>query len=634
MLQILPPNIANLIAAGEVVQRPASVVKELVENSIDAGASNITVIIEDSGRTLIQVIDDGCGMSAEDARLCFERHATSKIASAGDLERIITYGFRGEALASIAAVAEITLKTRQKGTDMGTVTDFCESRFVGQEVAIVPEGTNISVRNLFYNIPARRKFLKSEKAEFRNIVAEFSRIAISHHNVSFSLIHNSKDVFKLSATTNLKKRIIDIIGKSISKALVEAGTDTPIVKISGFIGCPEEARKGLGNQYLFVNGRFFRSAYLHKAITKSYENLIQDGYTPSYFLFFEVDPSAIDVNISPTKTEVKFENEVQIFEILNAVTREALGKNAFTPSIDFDTEGAPEIPIALKGQYVPPPKMDFDPLFNPFESSSFRSGSGYANPVSDNTRMPEGSFNLPEEDFEGTSSFPLDMESGQFPEIQENDYSWTVADETEDGIGLFDNTGKCNTRIIQIQGKYLVTALKSGMMIVHIHRAMKRIYYERYLKSLDNSQAIANQTLFPVAVELDYNTFSILTEYPGRTRMLGFELEPDNDNRNTIVVHALPDGYSSDQDCIKEYLDNLAVILSENDSESMIKAQCRHDIALRMSENAANKNIGILSDLEAQALIDGLFACGEPDRSPEGHPTMSIININQIDKLL
>lgn len=593
MLKVLPQNIANLIAAGEVVQRPGSVVKELMENSIDAGADNLNIIIDDSGRTLIQVIDNGCGMNEDDAKLCFERHATSKISKAKDLDSILTYGFRGEALASIAAVAEVTLKTRKENTEIGSTTHFAESNFLGQSPCSIPVGTNISIRNLFFNIPARRKFLKSDNSEFRQIVNEFSRIAISHPNIEFNLIHNSKDILKLPKTESLKKRIIDILGKTMSKQLVEACTSNNIVNISGFTGSPEEARKSLGNQYLFVNNRFFRSAYLHKAIMKAYENLIPEGYTPSYFLFLEIAPSEVDVNISPTKTEVKFENESQIFEIVNATIREALGKNAFTPSIDFDVEGTPEIPIALKGQYVPPPKIDFDPLFNPF-IDNYTLGPNYV--------------------------------ETQIPRSYENEEDGTYGE-------IFESKNKCSNNIIQVQGKYLITTIKSGLLAVNISRARQRILYEKFLQCLDDSNPIVQMTMFPKYVELDHNSYSILMEQPGRIKLLGFDIEADIENENTVIVKGMPDGYPDDSDSAVQCIYDLVSILEENSSDAMIKAQSRHEIALRLANSAIKSSTEQLSSFEAHQIIDMLFASKEPDKSPLGLATTKIIDMDQIDKL-
>ncbi|MBR3076246.1 MAG: DNA mismatch repair endonuclease MutL, partial [Bacteroidales bacterium] len=333
-LKVLPARISNMIAAGEVVQRPASVIKELMENAVDAGATQVDVVVSDAGRTLIQVIDNGSGMSSPDAVLCFERHATSKIASAADLERIITYGFRGEALASIAAVSQVTLRTRREADDTGTCVTISPDEPVKTSSVSAPKGSNFAVRNLFYNTPARRKFLKSDQVEFKHIVEEFTRVAIPRPDIAFTLSHNGKEVYVLRKAQSLKFRILDLLGRNVVGDIVDISADTSVVKISGFAGRPESARRALGNQYFFVGGRYFRSPYLHKAVMKAYEDFVPEGLTPSYFVFLEVDPQSVDVNIHPTKTEIKFEDDNVIFQVLSACVREALGRNSFGASLD------------------------------------------------------------------------------------------------------------------------------------------------------------------------------------------------------------------------------------------------------------------------------------------------------------
>lgn len=372
-LKVLPANIANMIAAGEVVQRPASVVKELMENAVDAGASQVDVIIRDSGRTLIQVIDNGCGMSPSDAVLCFERHATSKIATADDLEGILTYGFRGEALASIAAVAEITLKTRRAQDETGiqvTLDGFNDTK---TSSVSTPVGSNFSVRNLFYNTPARRKFLKSDAVEFKHIVEEFIRVSLTRPETGFSLNHNGKEIYVLRKAKSLKFRIMDLLGTNVVGDVVDINAETSVVKVGGFIGRPDTARKTAGNQYFFINGRYFHSAYLHKAVMKAYEEMMPEGLTPSYFIYLDADPHTIDVNIHPTKTEIKFEEDTVVFQILYACVKETLGKNSFGASIDFDTAGMVSLPQLGSSfeQYrggINEPSVDFDPDYNPFET--------------------------------------------------------------------------------------------------------------------------------------------------------------------------------------------------------------------------------------------------------------------------
>lgn len=602
MLQVLPSHISNLIAAGEVVQRPSSVVKELMENSIDAGAENITVIISDSGRTLIQVIDDGCGMSDEEAKLCFARHATSKIAKAEDLHSILTYGFRGEALPSIGSVAEVTLKTRKRGEDVGTEVVFAESGLVSQTPASCPEGTNISVRNIFYNVPARRKFLKSDSSEFRQIVSEFCRVALCHYEVSMKLIHNKKDFYNLKGAKNVKQRILEISGKELIKELVDIRTDTSVISISGFIGKPEDARKNAAHQYFFVNGRFFKSPYLHKAIQKGYDKLVPDGYSPSYFIFFETDPANIDINIHPAKTEVKFEDESMIFQILNAAVRESLGMNSLGPSIDFDMAGVPEIPIPQKpGIYTPPPKIDFDPLFNPFDTI----------PISHTPSHREATPST-------VTSAPAHT-GGK--------------DDAVDGYGeIFEERVAEHRNILQIQGKYILTTVKSGLLLIHIERARERILYEKYLRSLDDCTPLAQENLFPTTLELDAISYSLLEEAQDQFHRIGFDITllPSA----TISVNGLPEGYSTDIPSVKKAVDELVVLLSEHGREALSRADGRHEVALSLAKSGSRGALLHISHLEAQLLIDSLFGCSEPDRTPDGRACMSIITLEDLDKKL
>ena len=470
-LKILPAQVANMIAAGEVVQRPASVVKELMENAVDAGASQISVVVTDAGRTLLQVIDNGCGMSPVDAVLCFERHATSKIATPEDLEQILTYGFRGEALASIAAVAEVTLRTRRPQDETGTevrVGAFGETKTA---TVAAPAGSNFAVRNLFYNTPARRKFLKSDNVEFKHILEEFTRVALTRPEIAFTLSHNGRDIFVLKKAKSLKFRILDLLGSSVIGDVVDLSADTSVVRITGFVGRPEAARKTLGNQYFFVNGRFFRSSYLHKAVMKAYEEMIPEGVTPAYFIFLEADPHSIDVNIHPTKTEIKFEDDAVIFQILYACVKETLGRNSFGASIDFNTEGAVPLPQLGKSfeQYkgVSMPVIETDPGFDPFNAGV-------------------------------EASDPCHLERSR--EIPPGyDYSRHV-DRSEDYGRLFEEKTLPLGRILILQGKYILTPAASGLMIVHIGRARERILYEQTLRALGRQAHVTQTALFPVQV--------------------------------------------------------------------------------------------------------------------------------------
>lgn len=509
--------------------RPASVVKELMENSIDAGASTVSVSILDAGRTLIQVIDDGCGMSAEDASICFERHATSKIASAEDLEKILTYGFRGEALASIAAVAQITLKTRREEDEEGIQIEAADSRILSKKAVAAPRGCNIAVSNLFYNVPARRKFLKSDAAEMRHIEQEFLRVALSHTDRAFALKHNGRDIYNIRPAANLKQRITDLCGRDMANELVEVSTETDIIKVSGYIGSPTDARKTPGNQFFFINGRYFRSGYLHKAVCKPYENLIREGYTPAYFIFLECDPHEVDVNIHPQKTEIKFTEEHIIFEIVCACVREALGRGAFGPSIDFESGEVLDFPVmgsggtvgghngsaggfsSPGGGYVRPQRMDYSPLFRQFEDDSSPEGDGQQYPAS------------------GLSYGPL------------------LEEEPANGINVL------------VSGGLILAPVREGIAVISIKKAQEAILYHKYFEFLSQERFISQRSLYPQQVVLQSNIYSIILENLDRISQLGFDIRDFGDN--TIIVYALPDGFPPEEEALKDVMDNLAASL-------------------------------------------------------------------------
>jgi len=589
MLQVLPQNISNLIAAGEVVSRPASVVKELVENAVDAGAKSVSVTVLDAGKTLIQVIDDGCGMTPDEAVLCFERHATSKIASAEDLQRILTYGFRGEALASIAAVAEVTLKTRRPEDEVGTQVDIAESKPAQRRPVAAPSGSQFAVRNLFFNVPARRKFLKSDNTELRAIIQEFVRIALIRPEVAFKLISNGKEIHNLRPAATRKKRILDIFGMNLAKELVEVKVDTSLVRLSGYIGNPEDARKGAGNQFFFVNGRYFRSPFFHKAVCKPYEKLVPEDCTPAYFLFLETDPERVDVNIHPAKTEVKFEDEGMIFEILVAAVREALGKNDFTPSIDFDTKGAPEIPIfgldkgashPDGGSWQRPPRIDYSPLFNPFDE-----------PVS----RPEA---------------PVIPPTPGYGRLFEEESAAAV------------------NAVLVLQRRYIVTPVKSGLMVIDIRRARERIFYERYLEKIAEQQPVRQQSLFPVTVKLSAEDYLAVLEQPDLVARLGFDIQ--DFGANTVVVNALPEGYDTGEESVRRSIDDLIAALKDDTS---LEDQ-HHLLAAKMAGSAAASGPGSLHATEAQLLVDQLFACREPKLTPDGRRCLTILTLEELEKKL
>lgn len=601
-LKVLPAQLANMIAAGEVVQRPSSVVKELMENAVDAGATQVSVIIEDSGRTLVQVIDNGVGMSPADAVLCFERHATSKIAEPEDLSDILTYGFRGEALASIAAVSEVVLKTRRSQDETAIQVRTGGGNETKTSTVAAPVGSNFSVRNLFFNTPARRKFLKSDNIEFRHIVEEFTRVAITRPDISFTLAHNGKEIYVLNKAKSLKFRIVDLLGNSVVSDVVDLDTNAAELSIRGFVGRPDTARKTPGNQFFFVNGRYFRSAYFHKAVMKAYEGLIPEGVTPAYFIFLETDPHTIDVNVHPTKTEVKFEDDTVVFQLLYACVRETLGKNSFGASIDFNTEGAVELPKFSSnfGEYLgnAAPEIGGDPEFDPFNmvpgGDAFPGGSA----VSSGYKVPD---NL-------SSHVDASQDYGQ----------------------LFENRTLPASRTLTIQGKYIITPTASGVMIVNISRARERIMYDRTIKILSDAGVHFTQTaLFPVEVEVGMDGALVLEGHADLLSRLGFDIRYENGG--TVSVEGVPEGYSCEQGKVEVLLRELVNILSEEtDSLQEIMNQ---RLAERIAATSSAGADSVKSPLEAQALIDTLFASDNAEFTSNGRRIITIVSVGDIDKM-
>ena len=661
-IRILPSNIANMIAAGEVVQRPASVVKELVENAVDAGADQVTVVIQDAGRTLIQVIDNGCGMSPDQAVLCFERHATSKLATAEDLHNILTFGFRGEALASIAAVAEVSLKTRREEDEVGCLVEFADSQHLATQEIAAPRGANFCVRNLFYNVPARRKFLKSDTVEFKHIVAEFTRVALTRPDIGFTLTHNGKDVLVLRPAKSLKFRIQDVLGANVANDVVDIQAETSVVKIYGFVGRPDAAKKGLGNQYLFVNGRFFRSPYMHKAVMKAYENLIPDGVTPSYFIYMEVDPRSVDVNIHPTKTEIKFEDDSVIFQILFACIKESLGRNSFGASIDFNERGdMPEIPAFGKNfdefHQVIEPQPGLDPTFNPFDNDGFPSeDSPFTNTFPQQTGLDGGGSGL-ETSF-GRGAAPVSFGQGPvtrfggparqpvFPE------DWTEAgdgfdqdtsrpsysgsgygtarfiDRRDDYGKLFEDKLTPSKSLMVLHGKYILTPARSGLMVINIRRAMERIMYDRFLNAMSRNEHVTQTALFPVSVQVGVENMCLFEEHSQLLSSLGFDIAPFG--TDTIVVNGVPEGYSAEAGKIQTMIGDLLLILAEDHSalEEMMAA----NMAAKFARLGSLSGDSVTNPEEAQRLIDNLFACGNSEYTGNGRRIITIIQMDEIEK--
>lgn len=632
-LRILPGNIANMIAAGEVVQRPASVVKELVENAVDAGAEQISVIIKDSGRTLIQVIDNGKGMNPDDAVLCFERHATSKIATAEDLEDITTFGFRGEALASIAAVAEVTLKTRTEDEEVGCQVEFAASVHNSTTEIATPKGTNIAIRNLFYNVPARRKFLKSDNVEFKHIVEEFTKVALTRPEIGFSLSHNGKDVFVLKPAKSLKYRIMDLLGASVTGDVVDVCADTSVVSLRGFVGRPDTARKTLGNQFFFVNGRYFRSPYLHKAVMKAYEGMIADGVTPSYFIYLEVDPHSVDVNISPTKSEVKFEDDSFIFQVVYASVKEVLGKNAFAGGIDFSNPEANDMPVLGShfSEYQPEsiPQVAVDGGYNPFDPVTSAGsatdeygavGRGASTGSATELGGPANEFGGPAGKGYGSATGWKDSGNERFGQY---------VDRREDYGKLFEEKTLPVTQTIILGGKYIVASARDGLMIVNVRRARERILYDRALAALTKNEHVTQANMFPVKVEVGAANRAVFDDKAELLARLGFDISPFG--TDTIVVNGVPEGYSCEGGKIQTMVSDLLLILSDDSSSlpGVMEAAMAEKIALL----GASSCDPLASPMEARHLLDTLLSSSNPELTGNGKRIMAIMTSAQVEKL-
>lgn len=619
VIRLLPDSVANQIAAGEVIQRPASVVKELVENAIDAGAKHIDVLITDAGKTSIQVIDDGKGMSDTDARLAFERHATSKIREASDLFALHTMGFRGEALASIAAVAQVELRTRMAGEELGTSLVISGSKVEGQEAVACPQGSNFQIKNLFFNIPARRKFLKSNQTELNNILTEFERIALVNPEVSFTLQHDGTEMLNLPATS-LKQRIMGVFGKKINQELLSLDVDTTMVRVSGFVGRPETSRKKGARQFFFVNGRYMRHPYFHKAVMDAYERLIPAGEQVSYFIYFEVDPANIDVNIHPTKTEIKFENEQAIWQILAAVVKETLGKFNEVPSIDFDTEGMPDIPAFDASPYthVQPPKPSFDPTYNPFKATS--SKSSYS-------KQPVGGW----EELYGS------LGKGPQPEVPflEGDnltYDLPLSDEPEPAslyAGAEEESASFESSVLhyQYKGKYILTSVRSGLMLIDQHRAHVRVLYDRYIAQIASCKSASQGQLFPDIVQFSASELPILESILPDLSYLGFDLT-DLGGGN-YAVSGIPAGIEGLNPV--ELVRNMVHTAIEKGCK--VREEVQSMLALSLAKAAAIVQGQVLTNEEMNHLVDQLLTSPMPNYTPDGKTVLTILKEDEIEKL-
>ena len=602
LIHLLPDSVANQIAAGEVVQRPASVIKELVENSIDAGSGMVRVIVRDGGKTLIQIIDNGCGMSDTDARMSFERHATSKIREAGDLFAIRTLGFRGEALASVASVAQVVLRTRKPGNELGTEIVISGSVVESQEAVNCTPGTSFTIKNLFFNVPARRKFLKTNNAEFKHIIYEFQRIALANPDVEFMLEHNDDEVYNLPRTS-LKQRIVHLFGKNINQNLTNIDTETSLVNISGFIGKPEYARRTPGEQFFFINKRFMKHPYFHRAVMSAYEKILPPDTIPSYFIFLEADPDTIDINIHPTKTEIKFENELAIFQILTAATREALGRFNLLPSIDFNTESAMEFPVFRQDDPIRVPEISYNRNYNPFDEE-YKIRGRNSEREQDNLKNWDKLYN--QEDF--TSG-------------NQNRRSTPVPQQT-----LPMNGGTSHDMLIQLKNRYILTPVKSGLMMIDQRRAHERILYEHYIRSFAMNYPVAQRTLFPETVEMDPADYLMIREILEDLHTIGFDIR--DFGSNSVVISGYPADTHNDHP--KELLESFLEVYKSTDGD--IKANVRERIARSMAV-AGSVNYGeSLSNTLMQELVDGLFACESPGYSPSGKPIVVIMGMDEVEK--
>ena len=603
IIQLLPDSVANQIAAGEVIQRPASVIKELVENAVDAGANRINVIVIDAGRTSIQVIDDGKGMSETDARLAFERHATSKIKKADDLFALSTMGFRGEALASIAAVAQVKLKTRTADNEIGTLIDISASKVVSQQPVSCPIGSNFIVENLFFNVPARRKFLKTNSTELNNILSAFERIVLVYPDIAFTLHSNTAELVNLRPGS-LRQRIVDVFGKRLNQDLLPVEVDTAMCRISGFVGKPESARKKGAHQFFFVNGRYMKHPYFHKAVMNAFERLVPVGMQVPYFIYFDVNPSDIDVNIHPTKTEIKFENEQPIWQILTAAVNDAIGKFCDIPSIDFDMEGKPDIPVFdPQNDVVAPPQPQYNATYNPFES----------------TRHSQRQSNVPdkwEELYKNLEDIAPDpQEQPLFPE----DTSTAQSQESLSERSLAH---------YQYKGRYIMTAVKSGLMIIDQQRADIRIRYERCLRHIQSQTAHVQQVLFPEVVNFPSSSAVALKKILPELSKLGFELT--DLGQNSYSINGVPSGLEG-LDC-RSLLVSMVAEAAEPSSSSLDAVH--RSLALTMARAAAIPVGQILSNAEMESLVNELFTCSNVNYTPDGKAILCILPQREIEQLM
>ncbi len=597
IIQLLPDHVANQIAAGEVVQRPASVVKELLENAIDAGSDSIKLLIKDAGKTLVQVIDNGNGMNATDAKICFERHATSKIKNAEDLFNLHTKGFRGEALASIAAIAQVELKTKLENEELGTAIKIEGSSMISQEIVACPKGTSIAVKNLFFNIPARRKFLKSDAIETRHIIDEFQRIALAHPQIAFSMHHNTNEVYHLLAS-NLRKRVVAIFGPKMNEKLVPIKENTEILALQGFVAKPNFAKKKRGEQFFFVNDRFIKNAYLNHAVSSAFEGMLDTGAYPSYFLYLTVPADSIDINIHPTKTEIKFDNEKDLYAIIRATVKHSLGQYNVAPILDFNRDASLDIPYEYKERksYAGTPPIKVDPHFNPFVS----------------------------EPKQKEISFPFQRDENSWETL----YASMEPQETDAQIAMFDSQSEIDTgKTFQIQKKYLLSSIKSGMVLIHQSLAHQRILYEDFLESITVKEAVSQQLLFPVSISFSRDEIEMIEAIKNDLESVGFLFEEFE--KETIVVKGIPTSLSESQ--ITPVLEQLLDDISQEIPDASFSP---FDImAKSFAKSLAIKTGTALNVKEQETLVNDLFSCKEPAVSPFGKTIFKTLTIKEIDAI-
>ncbi|MEN8928110.1 MAG: DNA mismatch repair endonuclease MutL [Flavobacteriales bacterium] len=607
LIKLLPDSVANQIAAGEVVQRPASAVKELLENSIDSGATSVQLIIKDAGKTLMQVIDNGCGMSETDARMCFERHATSKITDTKDLFSIRTKGFRGEAMASIAAVAQVEMKTKMISEELGTKIEIEGSKITTQEPDQTKDGTSIAIKNLFFNIPARRNFLKSNQVETKHIIDEFERVALTHPEVAFTMINNGSETFNLPVGT-LRQRIVNVFGKNFNQKLVPLDEKTSIMNLTGFIGKPDYAKKTRGEQFFFVNKRFIKNSYLHFAVMNAYQDLIAHKSYPSYFIYMEIEPASIDINIHPTKTEIKFEDEKAIYAILNSAVKQSIGKYQVAPSLDFEQETSFNVDPPVAGQEIKIPQIKVNPSFNPFDKDTSKE-KGYSPSFSKPFNKPEPSqIGALDRMYQSNSNISFE----------------NLDDKVEVDNSLLEVQSE--KKIFQVHNRYIYSQLKSGYVLIDQQRAHERVLYEKFSISLQSQINTSQQELFPIQIEFSSSNFAILKAIWEEVKWIGFDISEFG--KNTISINGVPADTKE-----KDYQKLFENIIEQfKNNKDQLNLDTKESVARSMARNMSINRGRQLSNREITQLTDELFACSQPEYLPNGKRTFITVTLTDLEK--